>query len=662
MRKVVARIAQYSAIILILLVVNAGGRLLHYDDVESVSDGLARQHEESFLRFKGMDSSKEQCQQMYGFLPCSSNLPGHIFLIVIYEYLLYQGESYAGGDGRIFHVFGKNFIVSILSQLLESLPEFLILLVSGLLSSNEETQEYVVTGVGLLAGSSILLLTVLWGICLICAQKTYVKADSRANNNLLQLLTGSGIHVDSETCDHAKIMLFSVIPLIIILIPRAFGVSYSSQVYNFVALLSLFIALFSLCCYFYFQYKYKRIHDRILEYAELEKKIEMHVPYYEVQALMRKRDKHLMEKQIEMEVKLQPPKDGNIIVFDINTFSEWIDSTRRLMDDPYTDNKKTEFNQVITEKLRYTTSNLFTGGTRKRIKVAQLLRQDKIKFTKLVKDMAGGNQDEHSINKLFDLIRNNKDSSISRSDLKAFIQKQYYKDQKIQDITDELVDIIMGHLDGDSNGKIEREEFESRANKWLKEIDTYDHYATAIEMLLLLIIIQKTDYEIATTKASKDGRFKAIALLVLGILMLTVLVEPLTQSVRIFSESMKIAPFYVSFILVPLATNARTAIAAIIAAKQKRHYITSLTFSQIYHKVFMNNILGFSVLVSVIYFRGLTWHFSAEVLVLVIVCVLIGLYASFSTTFPIWTLFLVFPLYPLSLILVYYVDDTFTFT
>ena len=89
-----------------------------------------------------------------------------------------------------------------------------------------------------------------------------------------------------------------------------------------------------------------------MEYAELERKIEMHVPYYEVQALMRKRDKHLMEKQIEMENQLQPPKDGNIkpnnIVFDIKKFNEWIDSTRRLMDDPYSDTSKTEFNQVIT--------------------------------------------------------------------------------------------------------------------------------------------------------------------------------------------------------------------------------------------------------------------------------------------------------------------------
>lgn len=63
-----------------------------------------------------------------------------------------------------------------------------------------------------------------------------------------------------------------------------------------------------------------------------------------------------MEKQIEMENKLQPLKDGNTepnnIVFDIDTFNNWIDSTRRLMDDPYTDNKKTEFNQVITYRVQ----------------------------------------------------------------------------------------------------------------------------------------------------------------------------------------------------------------------------------------------------------------------------------------------------------------------
>lgn len=87
--------------------------------------------------------------------------------------------------------------------------------------------------------------------------------------------------------------------------------------------------------------------------------------------------------------------------------------------------------------------------------------------------------------------------------------------------------------------------------------------------------------------------------------------------------------------------------------------VISLFKLQIYHKVFMNNILGFSVLVSVIYFRGLTWHFSAEILVVVIVCIIMGLLASIRSKFPNWTLFIAFPLYPLSLVVVYLVDDTF---
>lgn len=171
--------------------------------------------------------------------------------------------------------------------------------------------------------------------------------------------------------------------------------------------------------------------------------------------------------------------------------------------------------------------------------------------------------------------------------------------------------------------------------------------------------------------------------------MLTFLAEPLVESVRNFSESIMIESFYISFILVPFATNARTAIAAIRAASQKRHQTTSLTFSevchshnldfkfhyynipclvhdlkymQIYHKVFMNNILGFCVLVSVIYFRGLTWHFSAEILIVIIVCVIMGLLASFRSKFPNWTLLIAFPLYPLSLVVVYFVNDCFQST
>lgn len=96
-----------------------------------------------------------------------------------------------------------------------------------------------------------------------------------------------------------------------------------------------------------FQSKNMNIHERILEYAELERKIEMHVPYYEVQALMRKRDINLMDEQIKMENQLKSLGESNMTTDDfLVKFHEWVNSARYLLD-----SSKTEFNQVITYTL-----------------------------------------------------------------------------------------------------------------------------------------------------------------------------------------------------------------------------------------------------------------------------------------------------------------------
>lgn len=50
---------------------------------------------------------------------------------------------------------------------------------------------------------------------------------------------------------------------------------------------------------------------------------------------------------------------------------------------------------------------------------------------------------------------------------------------------------------------------------------------------------------------------KAIMLLMAGIVILSVLAEPLIHSVQSFSTAANISSFFIAFILVPLATNAR---------------------------------------------------------------------------------------------------------
>ncbi|KAI3703889.1 hypothetical protein L1987_74085 [Smallanthus sonchifolius] len=651
MKKMVSGFACFSAFILCILVWNVVGRSLQYDDSEHVSDGVsngADSTEKSFiLPLKGSIGSEEQCEQMYGFLPCSSNLPGHLFLIVVYEYLLYHGESYAGGDGRIFGVLGNNFFGASVFQLLDSLPDSLILLASGLSSSEDKAQDYVVTGAGLLAGSSILLLTLLWGVCFICGRtKFYTKPGSKVKNKGIQLLTGSGVVTDAETSYHAKIMFFSLVPFAVILLPSLFGLTYSSYGHNIFVLVSLCVSVICLFAYFVYQLFDERIQKRRLEYAEVERKVELHVPFYEVQSLMLEREKHLMARLKEMEKMMKFPEANASKTMTreefFDMFQDWLDVTRQLMDDPYSlDKSGTEYNQV---------AKLLLEDKTQLIELISLM-VDRASGEKLLKE--DGTRDESAIDRFFERIDTNHNGFISKSELKNFIMEVNYEEILMDD---EIAEIIMRHLDIDGNGNIDKHEFKSGVTKWLKEMD---RVASRHQKKKTQDKSRETDrYQRAEAKAKAHEKFKAIILLMVGIFMLTVLAEPLVESVREFSDAVEIKPFYVSFILVPFATNARTAIAAIRAASQKRHQTTSLTFSEIYHRVFMNNILGFSVLVSVIYFRGFTWHFSAEILVVVIVCVIMGLLASVRSKFPNWTLLIAFPLYPLSLVVVYFVDDS----
>jgi Ca2+/Na+ antiporter len=61
--------------------------------------------------------------------------------------------------------------------------------VTGLSSDKESAQEYASTGVGLLAGSSILLMTLVWGTCVIVSKQS-LKNISNSSQGIKQYLTG----------------------------------------------------------------------------------------------------------------------------------------------------------------------------------------------------------------------------------------------------------------------------------------------------------------------------------------------------------------------------------------------------------------------------------------------------------------------------------------
>ena len=74
---------------------------------------------------------------------------------------------------------------------------------------------------------------------------------------------------------------------------------------------------------------------------------------------------------------------------------------------------------------------------------------------------------------------------------------------------------------------------------------------------------------------------EAIAYVVLGIAMLSLLAEPLIASVQNFSEEAGLSSFFISFIIVPLATNFREATTAIKEASHKKSSNTSQTMYEV---------------------------------------------------------------------------------
>ncbi|XP_071723661.1 sodium/calcium exchanger NCL-like [Rutidosis leptorrhynchoides] len=160
----------------------------------------------------------------------------------------------------------------------------------------------------------------------------------------------------------------------------------------------------------------------------------------------------------------------------------------------------------------------------------------------------------------------------------------------------------------------------------------------------------------------RRNSLKAVLFLLLGTIIAAAISDPLVDAVNGFSKATRIPSFFISFIALPFATNSSEAVSAIIFSSRKKITTSSLTFSELYGAATMNNLLCLSVFLGLVYIRGLTWDFSSEVLVILIVCLLMGGFASYRTTFPLWTCFLAYALYPFSLALVYVLDYVFNWS
>ncbi|TKY49146.1 hypothetical protein E2542_SST26572 [Spatholobus suberectus] len=673
----------------------------------SVSDGVHDvQPQESYLQLKDQrvesSSDGKYCKQMYGFLPCSNNILGHLFLILVYEYLLFHGESYlAAGGEQIFKILGPGVFGASAFDVLGALPESLILLVTGLSSDKESAQESASTGVGLLAGSSILLLTVVWGTCVIIGNQK-LKDDSNTGDSnsssggIKELLTGYGITMDVDTRKMARIMVFSVIPLIIMQIPNLFH--FSSTPRNVTLMVALIVAVVFLISYFIYQVFKPQIEKTRLEYIKhddlilrifqrVEKQTlqkiltEDGTPnvtaisglYHEISQREGKdllasevkellfgnklTDTNIKEEQIADLLKVFDRNGDQIITKEefVTGLTEYINQTKHALDRQYL--PKESLNKMYQTFIKPWIEHVRMERDLKRHLISEVLKHAQ-------NDMVGrlrnedGTPDKTAIRRLFEEIDVNGDNHISRSELEKIVKGIRFG--RVVD-AEEAVTKLVQDLDLNRDDEISETEFVEGLTKWMNSNSSQaaNSKSSSHGIHQTWEDVEKVMEENQTKGAS--AWLTAIAYVVLGITILSLLAEPLIASVQKFSEAAGISSFFISFILVPLATNFREATSAIKEASHKKSSNTSQTMYEIYGAVFMNNILGFVVISILIYMREVTWEFSVDVLIVAIVCAVMGLAASFRPTFPLWTSFPAYLMYLIALLLVFVLKDVINY-
>ncbi|KAL9998085.1 putative EF-hand domain, calcium/proton exchanger, sodium/calcium exchanger membrane region [Helianthus debilis subsp. tardiflorus] len=447
-------------------------------------------------------------------------------------------------------------------------------IVSGLSGSPETAQDQVSVGMGLLAGSTVMLLTVIWGSCIIigkCDLQDSFAIDNQDTKGFN--LVGSGVSTDIWTSYSAMTMAVSVLPFIVVQFPQ---ILHSASGRQLTVLIGLIISISLLIAYCIYQVYQPNIQKRRLAFAK---------------------HKH-----------------------------------------------------VRSGILRYLKTNAFGG---------------------LLDDQ--GQLNREVLYKLFNSVDVNGDGRLSQVELRSLVVGMQLN---INLNEDDTVYKVMKEFDTSGDDEVDFEEFITGIRNWLEEArltkthspiagpDTtnyiHDYYEeTKREHYLLGDEGGEDEEHEEGDRDPHQTTIKAVLFLLLGTLVAAIFADPLVDAVDGFSTATSIPSFFISFIVLPLVTNSSESVSAIIFASRKKQRSASLTFSELYGAATMNNLLCLSVFLALVYARGLTWDFTSEVLVILIVCIVMGVFGSLRTTFPLWTSLIAFVLYPLSLVLVYILDYVF---
>lgn len=140
--------------------------------------------------------------------------------------------------------------------------------------------------------------------------------------------------------------------------------------------------------------------------------------------------------------------------------------------------------------------------------------------------------------------------------------------------------------------------------------------------------------------------------MLMGTFLVLIFSDPMVDVLAQIGKMTGVPAFYVSFVLAPLASNASELVCSMALAAKKTQGSITQSLQTLEGAACMNNTFCLGIFFFLIYYQGLAWKFTAETLCIFFVQFLMFLIVVSSSTQTMKTGFLVFLLYPLSLVFV----------
>lgn len=465
--------------------------------------------------------------------PCSENIVGQLILIAFYAITLSMGAKIlSDGSELLLELFPKwgTVIGALLLPVLGAIPDAAIIVVSGALGSKEDAQEQVAIGVGTLAGSTIMLLTVPWAASMHLGRCNMDDLGEAIDGRCTGFsVTKQGMSVDKDTPINARIMLITSLSYFIVqgiafaylYDPTSVGAHKWERPFALSGFIVCVVFLVGYCIYQVF-----------------------------VPKLAEKREKKLEDDRQKRFLQLRA----------LHIVSKW------------------------TTKAATTVNNDSIQGSDSPISSPQMSQ------------------------------------SVDHSHAKALSMGLRWKKKAMQKEETPLLEEANVAKQEEKREKEEEEEEED------------------------------------PTKNFRSNMIKAVCLLIVGTTIVAFFSDPMVDVLTDFSHSIKVKPFFVSFIITPYCSNASELISSLIFAAKKKRENASLVYSQLYGAATMNNTLCLGIFFALVYFRDLAWSFTAETLSILVVTWIVGAIGAFKQDFRYYWSFPIIFLYPFSLFFVWFLE------